>query len=151
MGRNPDPGPYRVIRITATSPQEPGRRQPSQLTTPPATEAVAPAAPVGGPTDRTFVCTGTKRETAESVMATLLTPQADLGGAMVSATNTRTGVVYTFNAAWWDVVESKVGSLIHSIADADACIQGRARRIDFYGPGGRHVGSADANHGITVD
>jgi len=27
---------------------------------------------------------------------------------------------------------------------------GEPRRIDFYGPGGRHVGSADPNHGVTV-
>jgi protein TonB len=68
-----------------------------------------------------------------------------------SVRETKTGgVAYTFSRSWWEVVEAKLTPTIEAIANADACLEGKARRIDFYRSGGKLVGFADPVLGIKI-
>ena len=108
--------------------------------------------PVERSTRNTSWCTGAKLTTAEDLMEKYLTPQRDIMlEPLLTKRYTPKGVAYTINDGWWDAARSRVSELVHGVSDADACIEGKARRIDFYGPGGRHLGSADPTQGITVD
>lgn len=60
------------------------------------------------------------------------------------------GVRYTIYANSWTVVQPRLDEFVHAIANTDACIEGKARRIDIYSPFGQVVGFADPSIGIRV-
>jgi len=56
----------------------------------------------------------------------------------------------TFYADWWPTVRPRLREFVQAAADADACVTGKARRIDFYRSTGDRVAFADPNRGIKV-
>jgi len=107
------------------------------------------SAPSDLPTKPTAVCTAAQRGSAARVMDSLLTFHGELG-AILDRHVFGSGVMYTVNASWWGTVAGKSEHVIRSVASADACLEGVVRRLDFYGPGGQHIGFADPAGVITV-
>lgn len=99
-----------------------------------------------------FRCSADKVAAAKETLRMVTTPNGGLSEPMVdSVRETKAGGVgYTFNAGFWEVVEENLSALVTSISNADACVQGKARRIDFYRAGGRRVAFADPKQGIKI-
>lgn len=71
-------------------------------------------------------------------------------GQMMVAQEFRNQMAYSISADWWGTIRPRLGELVRAAANADACLAGKARRIDFYGPDGKRVAFADPNKGIRL-
>jgi hypothetical protein len=58
--------------------------------------------------------------------------------------------VYSFHRQWWSDIRPQLHQLIRAASNADSCLTGRARRINFYAPGGKPVGFSDPRQGISL-
>jgi hypothetical protein len=99
-----------------------------------------------------FRCPAEKVVTARDILSMVTHAANGLADPLVArVSETKNGgVSYTFHPASWDVVANNLSGLVTSIANADACVEGRARRIDFYDPRGAHVAFADPRQGVTM-
>ena len=58
--------------------------------------------------------------------------------------------VYSFHAQSWPTIRPQVPQLVRAATNADICLTGRVRRIDYYAPDGTPVGFSDPRHGTSV-
>lgn len=85
------------------------------------------------------------RNSAENAMRLLRDPQ------MVSRVVVEDGwVVVTFGSDYLSWDERQKEGLVTTYANADACLSGKARRLEFRGPSGTLVARADELRGIKM-
>lgn len=110
----------------------PSDRQPRRVESPPFS---APAE------DRAPSC---DRSAAQRVMTEMSAPE-------MSRVNVEDGwVVVRFGSDWASWNDRQTEMMVHAFADADACLSGRPRRIEFRSPTGKLVARADEARGIRM-
>jgi hypothetical protein len=95
----------------------------------------------------TVICNDIQRKSASKIFATMNGPPE-----MSHIEESEDGnVSVTFSGmAYAQMTAQTVDAMVTAIANADACITGKARRLFFYSPSGKMIAKADEVFGITV-
>ncbi len=88
-----------------------------------------------------IVCDGTA---AQEVVQRMAAP------VVASVTLEDGWVVVRFGSDWYSWTERLTEGMVRTFADADACLQGRPRRLEFRAPTGNLIARADEVRGIRM-